>query len=190
MLHFGCRKQTQTVIHRHFSWCCTEPKMCQPLTLLCQRGAGGHGERGEGRGQSRDPKCDELSNKSGECRGAASAGGPLDIAQQMVTYSRFSLLLPLSYPTALTSGFSHFYLIVILPHRTRSNERSSGTAELPVRTRSSAGPEGFAAAFLSRERNRRKRFPVPKGCAGSGMLCARPPHPSRSVPAARNAASS
>lgn len=59
------------IAHRHFSWHCTEPKMCQPLTLLCHWGL--WGARGAGRGQSRAQRAlchgNVLSNKTGEFRG-------------------------------------------------------------------------------------------------------------------------
>lgn len=74
-------------------------------------------------------QCAEQQNRG--VPGAASAQGALGITQQMVPYSRFSLLLPVSYPTAPTSAFSRFYLVVILPPPhggQRAEQRHSGAA--------------------------------------------------------------
>lgn len=194
---FGCRRQTQinqTNPDNHtptFQLVLHRAKDVSALTLLCRRGAVGHGQRAEPGPQSAPCHGSVLSNKSGEHRGAASAQG----LHHSADGDLFSFLIASSlfFPTALTSGFSHF-------HYCDSPRTARGATRGAAARRSSpcghgdpggrsAGPEGFAAAFLSRQWNRRKRFPVPKGCAGSGMLCARPPHPYLSVPAARNAAS-
>lgn len=121
------------IAHRHFSWRCTEPKMWQPLTLLCHWGL--RGARGAGGGQSRAQRAlchgNVLSNKTGEFRGLHLLRERWASLGRWCLIPVFHCFFPFLTQLPPTSEFSRFYLVVILPAPhggQRAEQRHSGAA--------------------------------------------------------------
>lgn len=110
-------------------------------TALPLRAPGGTGSGGRAEPGPTCPmpwQCAEQQNRG--VPGAASAQGALGITRQMVPYSRFSLLLPVSYPTA-----PHLRVLALLPRcdspptargatSGAAAQRCCGGSEPPVRS--------------------------------------------------------
>lgn len=110
-------------------------------TAVPLRAPGGTGSGGRAEPGPTCPmpwQCAEQQNRG--VPGAASAQGTLGITRQMVPYSRFSLLLPVSYPTA-----PHLRVLALLPRcdslptargatSGAAAQRCCGGSEPPVRS--------------------------------------------------------